>query len=198
MIIAFEGIDGCGKSTQVRMLSEALVRRGHEVLTVADPGDSGFGWVIQRLAGRTDIDPSAAAMFFIAAKQQIFARKIQPVLSSKIVLLDRWIASTIAYQGYGYGRGTLIERLVGDTLPPEAWPDLNLLLDVDPVLGYRRCDDDDRRWIDRVGLAYMQRVREGFHAFASYDMNTTICRVQEEDTPAAIHGAILESVLSLL
>lgn len=198
MIIAFEGIDGCGKSTQIRLLSEALSQRGHDVLSIADPVDSGFGWVIQRLAGRTDIDPTAAAMFFIAAKQQIFARMIEPALPSKIILCDRWIASTIAYQGYGYDRGMQTERLIGETLPPEAWPDLNILMDIEPALGYKRCDDDDRRWIDRVGLPYIQRVREGFHAFASYDMNTTVYRVGEQDTPESIHQAILETVLSLL
>lgn len=198
MIIAFEGIDGTGKSTQVRLLAEALEARGRAVLVVSDPKDSGFGWAVQRLAGRKDISPTAAAMFFVAAKFHIYERLIQPAMKSSIIICDRWIASTVAYQGYGYGRGEEVERIISSTLPADAWPDLTILLDAEPEFAYSRCDDSDRSWIDRVGFDYMHRVRSGFHSFSQYDMSTSLYQVSERSDPVTIHQSIIETVLSFV
>jgi dTMP kinase len=198
MLITFEGIDGCGKSTQVRLLEQELQKRGKSVIRIADPLDSGFGWAVQRLAGRSDITPHASAMFFLAAKYQIYEKLIRGQRKNAVILCDRWLASTIAYQGYGHGLGSEIEHTVHAAIPADFWPDMTFILDIDPELSFQRIDDADRRWFQRVGSAYVQRVRNGFLTYAHNEPYISVYHVTEKTDPAQVHQMVLETVLSVL
>lgn len=104
LFFSFEGIDGSGKSTQARLLAEALVRAGHPVLAVREPGGTPLGEEIRRvlLAPTTEIQPRAELLLFAAARSQLVETVIEPALASGThVVADRYIDSTTAYQGAG-------------------------------------------------------------------------------------------------
>lgn len=138
--IVLDGPDGCGKTTQAKLLAEYLERQGLDVIKTHDPGGTVIGDKIRKLLkyGSKDIDVKTEVMLFMASRAQLVTEVIGPALKSgKTVLCDRYISSTCAYQGAG---GFSIEKIlelgrfaVGDT-----WPDITLVLDLPPEKGRQR------------------------------------------------------------
>jgi dTMP kinase len=160
-----DGIDGVGKSTQIRRLSAALRRRGHRVTTVVDPGDTPLGKRIRGLLlGRGNrIAPAAEALLYAASRAQLVAERIRPALKKgQLVLSDRYSTATLAYQGaLGLTRGLAeVCRFAEDGIHP----DLTLILDCPPR---RALNGKDR--LEARGTAYQRRVRAGFLAQAKRD-----------------------------
>ena len=163
--IVLDGIDGVGKSTQLRRLAAALRRRGCRVLVVKDPGGTPLGARLRAmLLGRKDrISPQAEALLYTASRAQLVHKKIQPALKQGItVLCDRYSTATLAYQG-ALGMKTGLAE-VCRFAESGTQPDLTLILDGPP---YRSLNRKDR--LEARGRAYQRRVRAEFLAQACRD-----------------------------
>ena len=171
MFISFEGIDGSGKSTQARMLAEALRDEGHEVVLTREPGGSPGAEEIRRLVLEGDPDRWSAEteiLLFTAARRDHLERVIEPSLAAgKVVICDRFADSTRMYQGLS--RGDL--RAVVDqlhTLMIGREPDLTVLIDIDPSVGLSRAkgrQGAEERFED-FGVGLQEKMRAGFLSLA--------------------------------
>ncbi|MEA5456464.1 dTMP kinase [Sinomonas sp. JGH33] len=142
LFVAFEGGDGAGKSTQARLLAEALRDAGHGVLLTREPGGTPIGEKLRSLVldhGHGEVDPRTEALIFAAARAAHVAQSILPALErGEIVLTDRYIGSSIVYQGVGRGLGAEAVRELNAWATGGLWPDLTVLLDVDEAEGRTR------------------------------------------------------------
>lgn len=172
IFVTIEGIDGSGKSTHVERLRTALENRGHTVLQLREPGGTAIGESIRQilLSRKNDgMTVEAELLLFEAARAQLVRDVIEPALAAgTIVLSDRFMDSTVAYQGYGRGMDLeLIERLNAFAVG-SCRPDLTILLDVETGEAARRVGkraETDR--MDGAGLAFMERTRSGYLAIAA-------------------------------
>ncbi len=165
LLISFEGIDGAGKTTQIKTLACALEDQGYKVSTLREPGGTDISESIRDLLldARNQINPMAEAMLYAAARAQLVQDVVRPLLAQgTIVLADRFIDSTIAYQGYG--RGLSIEGLhqLNHLATGGLQPDLTILLDILPESGSRRRQGSLFDRIEQEGLAFQERVRQGY------------------------------------
>ncbi len=142
LFIAFEGGDGAGKSTQAARLAEALESRGLKVLRTREPGGTPIGEKLRSLVldhGHGHIDAHTEALIFAASRAAHAGQVIRPALErGDIVLTDRYIDSSVAYQGAGRDLGTEAVRSLNEWATEGLQPDLTVLLDVDPADGRRR------------------------------------------------------------
>ena len=170
MFITFEGVEGAGKSTQVRLLAERLCADGAHVLLTREPGDGPLGARLRSLvlSPPDDVEIAELAELFImlADRAQHVTSAIRPALDSGVhVLCDRYIDSSVAYQGYGRGLDVdEIQRLnafaTGGLLP-----DRTILLDLDPAVGLSR--QQDRNRMEAEALSFHERIRAGFLQIAA-------------------------------
>lgn len=167
MFVTVEGIEGCGKSTLLAGLSERLRERGGEIIVTREPGGSALGEAVRRLfldRGLAPV-PLAEAMLINAARAQHVAELIGPALQrGALVLCDRFVDSTLAYQGYGRGLDVEVLRPLCEAATGGLQPDLTLVLDV-PVAVSRERIRVRNRHLDRMESAdetFHIRVRDGF------------------------------------
>ena len=172
LFFAFEGGEGVGKTTQLRVLSDELTDRGYEVVLTHEPGDTPVGLRLRELL----LDPATAvtaqteALLYAADRAEHVANVIAPSLArGAIVISDRYLDSSIAYQGYA--RGLDIDVITQTSLWATGGllPHLTLLLDLDPEMGLRRARGRSGR-LDRLeaeALDFHTRVREGFLTLAA-------------------------------
>ena len=170
--ISFEGIDGAGKSTQVRALAATLRARGQEVVETREPGGSPGAEAVRALlvAGATDRwSPETECLLFTAARRDHLERTIRPALArGATVVTDRFADSTRVYQGVARaGLRPMVDALHALAIGLE--PDLTLVLDLDPALaqarGLARAGAEDR--YERMGEDFQARLRQGFLALAA-------------------------------
>lgn len=162
--ITFEGVEGSGKSTQIRHAVRFLKRKGYPVLLFREPGGTKTSEAIRRVLldkRLKEMCPETELLLYLAARAQLVREKIEPALKKgKIVVLDRYEDSTLAYQGFGGGIPvqTILEmsRFVRKT----RIPNLTFLLDVDTRQGLKRSGRDDR--VERKSIAFHGKVRKGF------------------------------------
>ncbi len=148
--ITFEGGEGAGKSTQVRLLAERLQAEGHNVVPVREPGGTPLGEEVRRWVKTTDVAYEAELFLFAAARAELVATTIKPNLErGAIVVADRFADSTIAYQGYARGIDLDLVRTVNETATGGLVPDLTLLLDL-PV----------EQGLDRIGMGKHAKAHE--------------------------------------
>lgn len=174
--ITFEGGEGSGKSTQITLLSQALATRGIDHITTREPGGTPLAERIRPLLveeqSGEDWHPLAETLLFLAARVQHWEVKIRPALEAgQWVLSDRFMDSTLVYQGIGKGLG--LERLqtLHQQVLPEVKPDLTLLLDIDPAEGLARAQaraDNENRF-ESLDIAFHRRLREGFRQLAAQE-----------------------------
>lgn len=172
VFLSFEGIDGSGKSTQARLLAEALRQTGHSVTLTREPGGSAGAEEIRRLVLTGDPDrwsPETEILLFTAARRDHLEKTIQPALSrGEVVITDRFADSTRMYQGLrGAGLTDTVDRLHALMIGRE--PDLTFLIDIDPALGLSRAQaraGDEMRFED-MGLETQRRMRDGFLRLAA-------------------------------
>ncbi|OKL53662.1 dTMP kinase [Bowdeniella nasicola] len=167
MFITFEGGDGAGKSTQIARLAAHLREAGHEVETTFEPGEGELGKELRRLIQHSgDIDARTEALLYAADRAEHVARVVRPALErGAIVLCDRYLDSSVAYQGAGRDLGTEEIRDLSIWATHGLMPDLTLLFDIDPELAAtRRTGEPDR--LEREPLAFHTQVRENFVAAA--------------------------------
>ena len=164
MFISLEGIDGSGKSTQAKLLAEAL---GPETLLIREPGGTGAAERIRELLAdpALEIDPFAELLLFSAARADLVSRVIRPALEAGThVVADRFADSSVAYQGGARGLGTSHVLSLTDTVIDGLWPDVTVLLRVDPEVGLGRADGEDR--FESEGVDLQRAVAEAYEEIA--------------------------------
>ncbi len=172
LFITLEGIEGCGKSTQARLLGEYLRSQGHDIIETREPGGTPLAEKVRSvLLDRADepVSSETEAFLVFAARRQHVAQVIEPALArGAIVLCDRFSDSTLAYQGYARGLNVpLLERL--NRLATHAvTPHLTLLFDLPVATGLaRRRSTSETNRLDRESLRFHQKVRAGFRDLAT-------------------------------
>jgi dTMP kinase len=166
LFITFEGPDGSGKSTQVRLLGEYLEALGHPVLCTREPGGTAISEQIREvlLSKQNDsICHETEALLFSAARAQIVAELIRPALArGQVVLCDRYADSTLAYQGYGLGLDLEALRAITRFATGGLVPDLTFYIDVPVEVGLARRHRVEVNRLDQKEIAYHERVRNGY------------------------------------
>lgn len=174
MFLVFEGGEGSGKSTQIELLSGALTARGHRVIVTREPGGSSIGQKLRELLldpANGNISDKAEALLYAADRAQHVEECIRPALESgAIVLCDRYIDSSIAYQGVVRGLGADQIRAVNRWGTGGLFPDMVFLLDYEAELGLERAGDEPDR-IEQEGLDFHRRVREAYRLLAERHAN---------------------------
>jgi len=198
LFIVLDGPDGCGKSSQSRMLMDWLAARGVTAAGFRDPGTTVIGEKIRDIllsSAHEAMTTSTEVLLYMAARVQLWAESIAPALKEgKCVVLDRWLSSTCAYQGHagGFGVEKVIE-IANDSLE-RVWPDLTIILDVDLKTAAGRLNRELDR-MERKGDDYHSRVREGFLKLA--DGRPGFAVVDATQSPQAVHEAVVAIVGSL-
>ena len=170
-LIAFEGVEGSGKSTQLELLRRALEGRGVQVVVTREPGGTRAGERVRALLldPGVELHPRAEALLFAAARAELVEEVIRPALErGAVVLCDRYLDSSLAYQGGARGLGLGPVEEVNRFATGGLLPHLVVLLDLDPAAGLaRRGRDRDR--IEAQDLGFHRRVREAFRDLAAAD-----------------------------
>ena len=162
--ITFEGSEGCGKSTQSRLLYEYLKRKGKRAVYVREPGGTRISEKIRKilLAPENHMSPICETLLYMAARVQVIKEIIQPaLLEGKVVICDRFLDSTIVYQGYGLGIDLGFIKRVGNFVTGGIKPDLTIFLDLPIKSGLKHRELKKDR-IEKRSIAYHLRVRKGY------------------------------------
>ncbi|MEO5374773.1 MAG: dTMP kinase [Alphaproteobacteria bacterium] len=199
--VTFEGGEGAGKSTQVRLLIEALGRAGIDALATREPGGAPGAEQIRRLLVEGDVgrwDPMTEALLHFAARRDHMARTVWPALDAgRWVVSDRFADSTMAYQGHGQALDrSVIEGLYRLVLGDFA-PDLTVILDLPVEVGLGRAAARNGSGVEdryeRMGLDFHRRLRQAFLDIAAREPTRCVV-IPADGTPAAIHAAILDAL----
>lgn len=197
--IVFEGGEGAGKSTQEALLADALSVRGHTVVRTREPGGTPASEAIRAIVLSPEyagLDPRAEALLFAAARGEHVARVIRPALErGDVVICDRYIDSSVAYQGFARGLGPRRVRDLSLWATGDLLPDLTVVLDIDPVEGLARFDERDR--LEAEPLDYHQQVRAAYLALAEQEPDRYLV-LPARDSVDSLASAILTRVLSAL
>ena len=207
--ITFEGLDGTGKSTQMRKLALVLREQGHKVIETREPGGTATGEKIRRVlldSSTAGLSPLAEMALMFASRSQHIAEVIEPGLATgAIVLCDRFTDSTEAYQGSGRRLGSDAVRELHRVLCGNLRPDLTLLLDSNPHASVSRArrrnkraskngaHGHDENRFESETRGFFARVREGYIAIAKREPGRVVT-VDARGTPAQTHQTVLEAV----
>ena len=191
MFISLEGVDGSGKSTQARLLVEAL---GEGTVAIREPGGTEAAERIRELLADpgVELEPLAELMLFLAARADLTERVIRPALEAgQTVIADRFSDSSIAYQGAARGLG--VGEVIGlcEAATDGLWPDLTLLLRIDPESGLARAESDDR--FEREGPALQQAVAEAYEEIAIIASDRVVV-IDATGAVEEVHQRVMEAV----
>lgn len=202
LFITFEGGDGAGKTTQIRLLKEALEKMGKNVLLTREPGGSEGAETIRPLlvSGKSNWDALTEVLLFSAARRDHLVQKIWPAIKeNKIVLCDRFSDSTMAYQGYGRGDDKELQMKLNQLykmIAGDFEPDLTFILDIDPKIGLKRsCDrsgNTERRFED-MDIQFHQNLRQAFLKIAQQNPNRYHV-ISAEQSIENIHQEIMKVI----
>ena len=205
--ITFEGPEGGGKSTHIKLLADFLRSKGKEVLVTREPGGTRLAELIRSLVREELEDPpvtQSEVLLFLAARAQVVSNVIRPALEKGVwVLCDRFSDSTFAYQGYGRGVEVDLLRRLNDFATQGLVPDMTVLLDVPPEVSRSRLlarQADTKSTADRIeqaGEDFHRRLREGFLAMAK-DEPQRFTIVDSSKELEDVSKNIEEAVLKLL
>jgi dTMP kinase len=191
VFISLEGIDGSGKSTQARLLAEAL---GPETLLIREPGGTDAAERIRGLLAdpSVELDPFAELLLFSAARADLIARVIRPALEADTdVVADRFADSSVAYQGGARELGTSHVLSLTDMVIDGLWPDLTVLLRVDPEVGLGRADGEDR--FESEGLELQRAVATAYEEIATIASDRVVV-VDGTGSVDEVHARVMEAV----
>jgi len=200
LFITFEGGEGCGKSTQSRLLLKKLHQQNIPVVLTHEPGGTALGNEIRKSLKRkrgSSISPQAELLLFAASRAQLVAELIRPALEEgKVVICDRFAHSTLVYQGYGRGLDLTAIEMVNNMATQNLKPDLAILLNISPEQGLTRKRSLRDRF-ESEDLSFHQRVREGYVKMAAVEADRWL--VIDASLPKGkIAGIIWDKVSNLL
>lgn len=178
MFITFEGLDGSGKTTQIRLLTAYLRNQGHDVILTREPGGTAIGDQVRDVLHtleNAEMHPRTELLLYNASRAQLVEQVIKPNLKAgTIVLCDRFTDSTLAYQGYGHGLDLPTLRTILDFATAGLKPDRTIYLDIDVADGLQRrrqAAHQGEEWnrLDALDVAFHQRVQQGYQALIQAD-----------------------------
>jgi len=194
VFVSLEGVDGSGKSTQAGLLAEAL---GPETLLIREPGGTGPAERIRELLADPElgeIDPFAELLLFSAARADLVARVIRPATEAgRHIVADRFADSSIAYQGGARGLGTSHVLSLTDTVIDGLWPDVTVLLRVDPEVGLSRAEGEDR--LEAEGVDLQRAVAEAYEEIAAIASDRVVA-IDASGSVEEVHERVLDAVRS--
>ena len=195
MFITFEGADGCGKTTQIKLIDEYLRSKGYKTLLTREPGSKGLGEKIREILLNYDGEVSSRceSFLFLADRAQHVDCIIKPALQEgTIVLCDRHTDSTVAYQGYG--RGLDIEEIkkLNALATGGLKPDLTIVFDVDIETSQARVGKNKDR-MESAGIEFFKKVREGFLEIAKEEPQR-VKVINSSDTIENIHKKVVQLI----
>ncbi|NHN55388.1 dTMP kinase [Calidifontibacter sp. DB0510] len=198
LFVVFEGGDGAGKSTQVRLLADWLAQQGREVVSTFEPGGTALGKDIRQVLLHGDhVDARAEALLFAADRAHHIETLVRPALKrGAVVVQDRYLDSSVAYQGAGRELDAAEVRGLSLWATRDLLPDLTVLLDVDPVVAQgRRQRESDR--LEREGEDFQRRVREHFRALAAAEPERYLV-LDATEPPEVIAAAVRDRLAGLV
>jgi dTMP kinase len=201
LFFSFDGIDGVGKSTQLRLFCQWLEEQGRETVVCRDPGSTPLGERVREILLNSDesvaIGPRSEMLLYMAARAQLVDEVIRPALDAgRTVVSDRFLLANIVYQGYAGGLDVPAIRQVGAVAIDGVAPDCTFLLDMDPATALGRLG----RQLDRVesrGAAYREQLRVGFLEEAAA-MGASVHVVPADRTIEAVQAEIRAIAAALL
>ena len=192
--IALEGIEGAGKSTVAERLAAYLRSEGTCVLTVREPGGTGAGERVRQvlLDPETELGAWGEALLFAASRAQLAEERVGPALAAGTwVITDRSVYSSLAYQGGGRDLGIAEVRAVNEPGLQGVWPELVVVLRIDPAAGLARQEVPDR--IGAEGLAFQQRVADAFDTLAELEPDRVVS-VDASMPVDSVVAAVLDAI----
>lgn len=196
--ITFEGCDGCGKSTQLKLFSEYLTEQGVAHIFTREPGGGKISEAIREIllnGKNAEMTDECEALLYAAARAQHLADRVAPALNEgKLVICDRYVDSSFAYQAYGRNLGTEFIGKINAFALENFLPDATVFIDLTPEEAFLRkhgADENDR--LEQAGMAFHNRVYQGFDEMAKANPDRFI-RVDGRQTPEAIFAEILRKL----
>ena len=196
--ITFEGCDGCGKSTQLKLFSEYLTEQGVAHIFTREPGGGKISEAIREIllnGKNAEMTDECEALLYAAARAQHLADRVSPALNEgKLVICDRYVDSSFAYQAYGRNLGTEFIGKINAFAVENFLPDATVFIDLTPEDAFVRkhgADENDR--LEQAGMAFHNRVYQGFDEMAKANPDRFI-RVDGRQTPEAIFAEILQKL----
>ena len=199
LFITFEGCDGCGKTTQLELLAEYLHTLDKDVIVTREPGAKGLGIKLREILLNYDgeVSSNCESFLFLADRAQHIDTIVKPAIDEgKIVLCDRHIDSTVAYQGYGRGLDITQINYLNNIATSGLKPDLTLLFDVDTETSMMRVGKNKDR-MESAGIAFQEKVRHGYLELAKKEPN----RIKVFDSRKSIeqlHQEVLAVIASII
>ncbi|MBR1974705.1 MAG: dTMP kinase [Clostridia bacterium] len=193
--ITFEGCDGCGKSTQLRLLSEYLEKNGVPHIFTREPGGGKISEAIREIllnGKNSEMTDACEALLYAAARVQHLSDRVEPALNEgKLVVCDRYVDSSLAYQAYARGLGTDFIGKINAYALEHYLPDVTVFIDLTPEAAFKRkhgADENDR--LEQAGMAFHRRVYEGYKAIAAENPERVVC-VDGNQTPDEIFTEVV-------
>ena len=193
--ITFEGCDGCGKSTQLKLLSEYLTAQNIPHIFTREPGGGKISEAIREilLSGKNmEMTDECEALLYAASRVQHLHDRVEPALSEgKLVICDRYVDSSLAYQAYARGLGEEFVSRINDYALKNYAPDVTIFIDLSPKDAFARkhgADQNDR--LELAGMEFHERVYAGYKKIASAEPERVVC-VDGQKSPEEIFGDVL-------
>ena len=199
-LITVEGLDGAGKTTLVAGLTRELAARGRELLVLREPGGVELSERIRVLVKDPEltVDPRAEALLYAAARAQLVAEQLVPLLEDgQWVLLDRFVDSSLAYQGAGRGLGVERIRSLNELATGGLTPDRTLLLRIDPAVGRARIAGRDPDRLEQAGDAFFATVAAAYDELAA-DEPERIAVIEADRPPEQVLADALAALEPLV
>lgn len=196
--ITYEGCDGCGKSTQLRMLNEYLTKNGIPHIFTREPGGGKISEAIREIllnGKNAEMTDECEALLYAAARAQHLSDRVEPALSEgKLVICDRYVDSSFAYQAYARGLGEEFVGKINAFALEKYRPNITIFIDLTPEAAFRRkhgADENDR--LEQAGMAFHRRVYEGYKRLAMNEPDR-IVSVDGNKTPQQIFEDVLAAL----
>ncbi|MBP0727283.1 dTMP kinase [Bacillus sp. RG28] len=200
LFITFEGPEGAGKTTIIKMIEQYFVNKEIPFLSTREPGGIRISESIREIILRpdhTEMDSRTEALLYAAARRQHLVEKVIPALKEgKVVLCDRFIDSSLAYQGVGRNLGIEEVRQINEFAIDGTMPDLTIFFDLDPSIGLKRVHDANGREINRLDLEnieFHKRVYEGYLQVVDSDRKR-FCLVDASKSIEEVYSQVLQAI----
>ena len=198
--ITFEGCDGCGKSTQLKLLSAYLEKENIPHLFTREPGGGKISEAIREIllnGKNSEMTDECEALLYAAARVQHLSDKVEPALQeNKLVICDRYVDSSLAYQAYARGLGEDFIKSINAFALKEYAPDCTIFIELTPEEAFARkhgADENDR--LEQAGMAFHKRVYEGYMAIAKAEPNR-VAVINGRQTPEQIFACVVTALQS--
>lgn len=191
MFVSFEGIDGCGKSTQVNLLVKYLEEKGIPYIKVREPGGTHLGERIRELLINQEMCARSELLLFLASRAQLVESVIKPALKNgKIVIADRFAHSSVAYQGCGRELGSETVKILNDFATDKTYPDIVFYIDVPVDVAMERMKNQHKDRIEKEGKEFWESIRNCYLKMAKENENFVI--IDGTRTIEEIHREIVK------